>query len=100
MLQDVHWYAGVIGGEFQGYTLGNILGAQFYAAALKDHPEIPAQIRQGRFETLHSWLVDNIYQYGSKFTAPELIERVTGGPIQIEPYIRYLRDKYGGIYTL
>ena len=38
VLQDVHWYGGVIGGAFQGYTLGNILGAQFYAAALAAHP--------------------------------------------------------------
>jgi carboxypeptidase Taq len=100
VLQDVHWYAGIIGGDFQGYTLGNILSAQFYAAALSDHPEIPAQICQGQFETLHTWLVENIYQSGSKYTAPELIERVTGGPIQIGPYIQYLRDKYGMIYTL
>jgi len=26
VLQDVHWYSGTIGGMFQGYTLGNILG--------------------------------------------------------------------------
>ena len=25
---------GTVGGAFQGYTLGNILGAQFYAAAV------------------------------------------------------------------
>ena len=36
----------------------------------------------------------------SKLTAPELIERVTGGPIQVEPYIRYLRSKFGEIYDL
>ena len=28
VLQDVHWYGGIIGGVFQGYTLGNILSAQ------------------------------------------------------------------------
>lgn len=50
-LQDVHWYGGPIGGVFQGYTLGNIMAAQFYAAALKAHPEIPSQIRQGQFAT-------------------------------------------------
>ncbi|HET9223599.1 MAG TPA: carboxypeptidase M32, partial [Roseiflexaceae bacterium] len=27
VLQDVHWYAGTIGGAFQGYTLGNIMSA-------------------------------------------------------------------------
>jgi carboxypeptidase Taq len=100
VLQDVHWYGGIIGGQFQGYTLGNILSAQFYAQALQAHPEIPAEMRQGKFSSLHSWLVENIYQHGSKYTAPELIERVTGGPIRIEPYIRYLRSKYGELYTL
>ena len=34
-LQDVHWYYGGIGGGFQGYTIGNILSAQFYAAAVQ-----------------------------------------------------------------
>ena len=33
VLQDVHWFAGVIGGSFQGYTLGNILGAHFFNSA-------------------------------------------------------------------
>ena len=31
---------------------------------------------------------------------PKLIERVTGGPLRIEPYMRYLRTKYGELYTL
>lgn len=100
VLQDVHWYGGIIGGAFQGYTLGNILSAQFYAKALEAHPEIPSEIRQGKFDTLHGWLRENIYDSGSKYTAPELIERVTGGPLRIEPYINYLRTKYGELYAL
>lgn len=100
VLQDVHWYAGVIGGSFQGYTLGNILSAQFYAAALKAHPQIPAEIGQGKFSTLHGWLRENIYRHGSKFTAPEIVERASGSALTIEPYIAYLRTKYGALYTL
>ena len=34
-MQDIHWFGGVIGGAFQGYTLGNILSAQFFEAALR-----------------------------------------------------------------
>ncbi len=94
VLQDVHWYGGRIGGAFQGYTLGNILSAQFYEAALKAHPDIPDQIRLGDFATLHGWLRDNIYRHGRKFTADELVRRVTGGPLTIDPYLRYLRGKY------
>jgi carboxypeptidase Taq len=100
VLQDVHWYGGLIGGAFQGYTLGNILSAQFYDAALRAHPEIPDEIGRGQFATLHDWLQSNIYTHGSKFTAAELTERVTGQPLTIEPYIRYLRAKYGELYDL
>ncbi len=46
VLQDVHWYGGLIGGAFQGYTLGNIMSAQFYDAAVRAHSSIPAEIAQ------------------------------------------------------
>ena len=100
VMQDVHWFAGTIGGAFQGYTLGNIMSGLFYDQVLTAHPEIPEEIGQGKFDTLHHWLRENIYQYGSKFTASELIERVTGGPLRIEPYIQYLKTKYGVLYEL
>lgn len=99
-LQDVHWFGGPVGGSFQGYTLGNILSGLFYQQALAGHPEIPAEMEEGRFEALRAWLVENIYQHGRKYTATELVQRVTGGPIRIEPYIDYLKEKYGGLYEL
>ncbi len=100
VLQDIHWFGGAIGGAFQGYTLGNILTAQFFEAALKAHPEISAEIEKGEFGTLHNWLKENIYQHGSKYSASELVQRVTGGPLSIQPYIRYLKKKYGELYNL
>ena len=100
VMQDVHWYAGLVGGSFQGYSIGNLLSVQFFDTALRQHPRIMDEIGQGQFSTLHGWLRDNIYQYGSKYTAPDLIQRVTGGPLRIEPYIAYLRKKYGALYSL
>jgi len=101
VLQDVHWYGGLIGGAFQGYTLGNIMSAAFFfEVALRAHPEITSETEKGKFGTLHSWLKENIYQHGHKYTPSELIERVTGGPLSVEPYVRYLRDKYGELYGL
>jgi carboxypeptidase Taq len=100
VLQDVHWYGGQIGGVFQGYTLGNILSGLFYSAVLKAIPEIPQQIRSGEFKPLLTWLQQNIYQHGAKFTTSELVERVTGGELTIEPYLDYLTEKYGKLYSL
>ena len=100
VLQDVHWYAGIIGGAFQGYTLGNVMGALFYAEALKSHPGIPDEMKQGKFDTLHDWLIQNIYRHGRKFTAPELVQKVTGRDLTIQPYIHYLKTKYGELYQL
>ena len=53
------------------------------------------RIGRGQFDTLHGWLRHNIYRHGAKFTANELIERVTGGPLSIAPYVAYLRNKFG-----
>ncbi|MGH2536313.1 MAG: carboxypeptidase M32 [Candidatus Promineifilaceae bacterium] len=100
VLQDVHWYAGFIGGAFQGYTLGNVMSALFYDQALQAGAGTAEQIAAGDFVPLHTWLRQNIYRHGRKYTADELVQRITGRPLTIEPYIRYLRDKFGGLYQL
>jgi carboxypeptidase Taq len=99
-LQDVHWYAGRIGGGFQSYTIGNVLSAQFYAAAVKEHPDIPSEMESGKLSTLHAWLRRHIYQHGRKYLPSELVARVTGGPMSTKPYLAYLREKYGRLYEL
>jgi carboxypeptidase Taq len=91
-LQDVHWYGGAIGGGFQGYTIGNILSAQFFDAALKADPEISHEIAAGEYRRLHQWLRTHVYQYGRKFKPNELVERATGGEMSIGPYLSYLRN--------
>jgi carboxypeptidase Taq len=99
-LQDVHWYSGGIGGAFQSYTIGNILAAQFYAAALRAHPDIPHEIACGEFETLHTWLRQNIYRHGAKFPPNEIVKRATGSAMSMQPYLDYLRGKYSELYRL
>ena len=51
-------------------------------------------------EEMHGWLRDNVYRHGRKFKPDDLIERATGGPMSIAPYIAYLRGKYGELYRL
>ena len=100
VLQDAHWYDGTVGGMFQGYTLGNIMAAQFYEAALGEHPDISEEIEGGEFGTLHGWLRQNIYRHGGKYTTNEVLEKATGSTLSVEPYVAYLRSKFGEIYDL
>jgi len=99
VLQDVHWSAGLMG-YFPTYALGNLLSAQYYNCALKDHPTIPDEVAQGKFDTLLHWLNENIHQYGRKFTSDELTRRVTGESIQSDDYIAYLENKFRDVYGL
>jgi carboxypeptidase Taq len=97
-LQDVHWFSGSIGGEFHSYTIGNVLSAQFYAAALRAHPQISEEIAAGEFGTLRAWLGENLYRHGRKFGADEIVRRATDEGMTIKPYIAYLREKYDALY--
>ena len=99
-LQDVHWYSGSIGGGFQSYTIGNILSAQFFAAARRVHPHIAGEIASGHFDTLRGWLTENIYRHGRTLTPGEIVTRATGNPMATAPYLAYLRGKYRELYRL
>jgi carboxypeptidase Taq len=100
VLQDVHWFSDRIGGGFQGYTLGNIMSAQFFEAAQIDMPELSAMLRAGEFQPLHEWLGREIYRHGSTYPPADLLERVVGSGLDSAPLIRYLRTKYGELYGL
>ncbi len=99
VLQDVHWSYGYFG-YFPTYSLGNILSVQFFALALKEMPDLLDQFARGEFQNLLAWGRENIHRHGAKYFPKELVHKITGGPINPEPYISYLKQKYGDIYRL
>jgi carboxypeptidase Taq len=99
ILQDMHWAGGHIG-YFPTYALGNVISAQIWEQIREQLPDLDAQVEQGEFGALRDWLRDNLHVHGRKFTPAETLERVVGGPLDPEPYLRYLREKLGGIYGL
>jgi hypothetical protein len=46
-----------------------------------------ADVGRGHVATLLDWPRVNLDQHGRTFTAPALVERVSGGPLNIAPYI-------------
>ena len=100
VLQDIHWSGGMMG-YFPTYTLGNVLSLQFYSQTLKDIPDLPEQYARGEFGALLAWFRENIHRHGRKYTANELIRRVTGDDsIKAGPYLTYIKQKYSEIYEL
>jgi carboxypeptidase Taq len=93
VLQDMHWAVGAIG-YFATYALGNVISGQLWEKATAEIPDLHDQFEQGEFSALAGWLQENLWRHGRKFTPRELVERITGGGLDSEPYLRYLRGKY------
>jgi carboxypeptidase Taq len=98
-LQDIHWSFMQLAG-FPGYTLGNLIGAQLMEKIRVAIPDLDKQVERGEFSSLLGWLRENVYQHGRKFTPNELLERVTGNSLTAEPWIAYVRKKFGALYSL
>lgn len=89
VLQDVHWSAGLLG-YFPTYAIGNMISVQLFEAAPKTDD----------YTALLAWLRENVHRHGRKFGAEELVRRATGSSISPDPYIRYLKAKFGDLYGL
>jgi carboxypeptidase Taq len=99
VLQDVHWAGGAFG-YFPTYSLGNVLAAQIWEVASEALPDLDRQIGEGEFVPLRDWLRERLYRHGAKFKPKEMIERVVGGPIDVGPYLRQLRERAVEIYGI
>ncbi len=97
VLQDIHWSQGGIG-YFPTYALGNVISLQIWSAVREAIPDLDAQMEAGELGELATWLRDNLYSLGRKFTPKETIERLTGtASIDPQPYLTYLRDKLASL---
>jgi carboxypeptidase Taq len=99
VLQDIHWSAALVG-YFPTYTLGNLYAAQFIQKADRDLDGLQRLFAQGEFGPLREWLRKNIHERGQCYTASELAEVVTGGPLSHRPLMAYLRTKLGLLYGI
>ncbi|NOT25406.1 MAG: carboxypeptidase M32 [Acidobacteria bacterium] len=98
VLQDIHWSAGLFG-YFATYALGNLIAAQLWEKFEALEPSRDGQIGRGDFSRLRAWLKSELHQHGRMYQPKELVARITGGPIDPEPYLRYLEGKYTAVYA-
>jgi carboxypeptidase Taq len=96
-LQDIHWSGGAIG-YFPTYTLGNLYAAQFFEQAGKDIGDLDAMFARGEFYPLLDWLRSKIHRHGKRYTAADLVQRITGRTLSAEPLLQHLRAKVNELY--
>jgi carboxypeptidase Taq len=65
-----------------------------YVELLSDSSIAPA-LEQGDYGPLKSWLTENVWRHGRRYTRDELLVRATGRPMEAAPYIAYLQKKHG-----
>ncbi len=99
VLQDVHWSAGSFG-YFPTYALGNLASVQLFDAAADAIPDLEAKIETGEFAPLLGWLNEHVHEPGARYLPDDLLARATGAPLTAEPYLAYLRGKFGELYGL
>jgi len=99
VLQDVHWSGGMFG-YFPSYSLGNMYAAQIIHTAEKEMPSLADDIEAGRLLPLKQWLTEKVYRHGKMLEPGEIIERITGEPLQSTYLCDYLEKKYKEIYRL
>lgn len=93
VMQDVHWFDGLIG-YFPTYTLGAMTAAQLYAAAVLHNPDIPRSIAGGDFAPLLAWLRPNVHEKASSLSTRELLVQATGKPLDAGVFKAHLTRRY------
>ncbi|MFO7677222.1 MAG: carboxypeptidase M32 [Thermoplasmatota archaeon] len=99
VLQDMHWSGGSFG-YFPTYAIGTIYSSQLFDQLKKDCPSICLDIEKGKFEDIISWLHENIYQFGRRLTADEIIQQTCGRGLDSTVFIKYLQEKYYELYEI
>jgi len=94
-LQDIHWYDGAWG-YFPTYTLGAMTAAQIFRAAKSARPEIVDGVRDGDFAPLLTWLRENIHSKGSSLPTQQLLQDITGEPLNANIFKEHLQQRYLG----
>ncbi|MDX9897991.1 MAG: carboxypeptidase M32 [Spirochaetia bacterium] len=98
-LQDIHWAMGSFG-YFPSYSLGNLYAAQFWDAMKAQNLDPKEMVELGDLGSILSWLRTHVHRPGAIYKPGELVEHVTGHSLDPSHYVRYLNDKYAGVYGL
>ena len=70
------------------------VGAQLYATALREKPEIESELKTGTYSTLLGWMQQKVHRQGSALLPQDLMKSATGRPTDIGDHLAMLTKKY------
>ncbi|MFU8886368.1 MAG: hypothetical protein ACNA8O_13035 [Cyanobacteriota bacterium] len=83
-------------GYFPSYALGHLISAQVAEAMEADlggAGAIEAAIAAGEEQRLRGWLAERVWPLGRSVNSEELVQQVSGAPLNAQPFLRYLSAK-------
>jgi len=95
-LQDIHWAEGLFG-YFPSYALGHLISAQLSEAMERDLGPLEERIAAGEEQLLRHWLAQQVWPLGRAVNAEQLVEQVSGEPLQAAPFLRHLQGRVQGL---
>lgn len=93
LMQDVHWSEGNFG-YFPSYLLGTIYSGMFAEAVERDIGALDELLKNDRIKEITAYLIDKIYQNGGAYTSVEIIRKICGSEISVDPLMNYFEKKY------
>jgi carboxypeptidase Taq len=91
-LQDIHWAEGLFG-YFPSYALGHLISAQLSEAMEADLGPIEGLIAADEPRRLQAWLAEHVWPLGRSVNGEQLVERVSGRPLEARPFLAHLGRK-------
>ncbi len=99
VLQDVHWSVGLFG-YFPTYSLGNVYAGCLHEALRAAVPALDDQLAVGDTSAATGWLREALQCHGGLRSPRDTIARASGMEPGPEPFLSYLRSKFGALYGL
>lgn len=99
-LQDSHWSNGQFG-YFPSYAIGNIYAAMFLdslSSSLGGADKLEKCLEEGTWDLVTSWQRKYIWEKGGIYLPKDLIYQVCGRAVTLEPFKKYLEEKYSSLY--
>ncbi len=95
-LQDVHWSEGLFG-YFPSYLLGHLISAQISEAMIEAIGSPEDHVARGDMAPLLAWLREQVHPLGRSVNAEQLVEQVTGRPLDAGSFLTYLEGKLAAL---